>query len=440
MQTGRTEIKALNIRGEGQLSIARPTSTAHHAVISGLIFFAAAFGVISPDRAYAHEPESSRDCSAYPYAPPFPPASAGYKPRYRTTARDFLDLEQGVGPVSDSEYAVLDALIDDATTRLKPIPAGLDDPSYRGFAVDSLKTIDCILVSHGFVYPGIGLVQLLSDGLDPTMFSDAKYYQALLLSRHNVGRINFIEQRKPGPYYVVDCDIASYLYLAIAEIMKYPLAMVQMPLHNFIRWKLPDGGYIDFETMDGKETDDNYYEALWGIPPKFVRTPGVLTTMSNAQLLAYEYHDVAISYTWKNDIPTAITEYEKAISIDATLGDSANNLAWLYAVVPDVKFRDGKKAIVYARQAVSISQNGDWLDTLACAYGADGDFGEGIAVEKRAKLAGWAPSGSDILGDLNKLSARLPCEDPAFGIDPHPFRPSQPTPARALNKDANAIH
>jgi hypothetical protein len=49
------------------------------------------------------------------------------------------------------------------------------------------------------VYPGIGLVQLLSDGLDPTTFSDEKYYQALLLSPHNVGRTSFIEQRKLGP-------------------------------------------------------------------------------------------------------------------------------------------------------------------------------------------------------------------------------------------------
>src|ERR1019366_2983870 len=231
----------------------RMKTTAVRAAVSGFIFFVIALAGLSPDRAYAHEPGASRDCSGYPYAPPFPPVPAGYMPRYHTMAREFLDLEQGVGPVTDSEYAILDAVIDEAKTRLKPIPAGLDDVPYKQFAVDSLKTIDCILVSHGFVYPGIGLVQLLSDGLDPTMFSDAKYYQALLLSPHNAGRTSFIEQRKPGPYYVVDCDIASYMYLAIAEIMKYPLAMVQMPLHNFVRWKRPGGGYIDFETMDGKQ-------------------------------------------------------------------------------------------------------------------------------------------------------------------------------------------
>jgi hypothetical protein len=185
-------------------------------------------------------------------------------------------MERGVGPVTSSEYAVLDAILDESENAAEAIPAGLDDTAYRQFAVDSLKTIDCILVRYGFV----GLVQLLSDGLDPTMFTSATSYDALLDRRHNAGRTSFIGQRKPGPYYVVDCDIASYLYLAVADILKYPLAMVAMRLHNFVWWQLPGGGYIDFEPMDGKETDDNYYRAYWQIPQEFVGTPGVLTTMT----------------------------------------------------------------------------------------------------------------------------------------------------------------
>jgi tetratricopeptide (TPR) repeat protein len=331
-------------------------------------------------------------------------------------------------------------VIDEAKKRLKPIAAGLDDTAYEAFAIESLKTIDCVLVSHGFVYPGIGLVQLLSDGLDPTMFSDPMYYRALLIHRHNLGRTNFIEQRKPGPYYVVDCDIASYMYLAVAEIMKYPLAMVQMPLHNFIRWLRPSGGYIDFETMDGRETDDGYYQALWGIPQKFLGTLGVLTTMNTPQLLAYEHFGVAISFTWKKDFPHAIAEYEKAISVDASLGDSANNLAWLYAVVPDATYRDGPKAVVYGQEAVAIFPNGDWLDTLACAFGTAGDFPKGVEAENRAIQAAWAPQGSNLEGDLAFLSDKHPCSDPTFGVDAHPFRPSHPTPRKFLNKDANAVH
>jgi hypothetical protein len=92
--------------------------------VSGLIFFMIVLAGLSPDRASTHEPGATRDCSAYAYAPPFPPAPAGYKPRYHTTAREFLDLEQGVGPVTDSEYAILDAVIDVAKTRLKTYSCG----------------------------------------------------------------------------------------------------------------------------------------------------------------------------------------------------------------------------------------------------------------------------------------------------------------------------
>jgi len=150
--------------------------------------------------AFAHEPDLGRNCSGYAYAPAFATAPANYKPRYATIAHSFLDSERYVGPVTPTEYAILDAVLDEAKSKLKPIPAGLDDAGYEKFAVESLKTIDCILVSHAFVYPGIGLVQLLSDGLDSTMFTDSRYYIALLNSPHNAGRVSFIEQRKPGPY------------------------------------------------------------------------------------------------------------------------------------------------------------------------------------------------------------------------------------------------
>lgn len=411
-----------------------------HVAVKFSIFLVFAGLGLSAGRAFAHEPGVGRDCSGFTYATAFPAAPANYPPRYNTTAHRFLDSERNVGPVTPTEYAILDAILDEAKSRLKPIPAGLDDAAYEKFAVESLKTIDCTLVRHGFVYPGKGLVQLLSDGLDSTMFTDPMYYEALLNSSHNAGRIAFIEQRKPGPYYVVDCDIASYIYLAIGEIMKYPLSMVQMPLHNFVRWHRPNGGYIDFETMDGEETDDNYYAGHWGIPAKFIGTPGVLTTMTSAQLLAYEDFAIAIATTWKHDYPGAIAEYEKSIATDATLGDAANNLAWLYTVVPDPKYRDGQKAVAYALKAVAISENGDWLDTLACAYGLAGNFQAGIDTEKRALRVGWAPSGSDISGDLALLTKGHTCEDPKFAIDPRPFRQGIPMPHGILNKDANSIH
>jgi hypothetical protein len=376
---------------------------------------------------------SSRDCSAYPYAPPFPKASASYLPRYHGIGQRFLDMERGVGPVSPSEYAILDALLDEAKQRLRPIPADLQGADYDMFAVDSLKMMDCILVRHGFVYPGVGLVQLLSDGLDSTTFTGA-YLEALKRNPHNQGRLQFIEKRSPGPFYVVDCDIASFLYLAMGEVMGYPLAMVDMPGHNFIRWRRADGTFIDFETMDGKETDDAYYISRWGIPASFLGTPGVLTTMTPSQLIAYEYFGLGLSYSWKHDYPSTIANYVEALSTDATLNDSANNLSWFYTVVPQTDLRDAQKAVAYGKQSTAIFANGDTLDTLACAYALAGDFARAIQTEQSAIDAGWTPQHSNLSGDMDSLKKNQLCHDPDFGRDTNAFRQATTVPAPLRSK------
>jgi tetratricopeptide (TPR) repeat protein len=162
--------------------------------------------------------------------------------------------------------------------------------------------------------------------------------------------------------------------------------------------------------------------------------------MTPTQLIAYEHFGIAIAKTWKSDYPGAIASYEKSIAIDATIADSANNLAWLYTVVPDPKHRDAKKAVGYAQKAVAILPDGDSLDTLACAYGLAGDFQAAIDTDNRALQVGWAPQRSNIAGNLKMFKVGRTCEDPKFGIDPRPFRPGVPQPIGILSKDFNALH
>jgi len=402
---------------------------------------AAILAFFSPLQAFAHEPfvaASGRDCSRYDYAPPFPAAPANYKPHYHTLAQRFLNDETDTGPVTPSEYFILDSLLDEAKASLKPSPNGLDPAAQDAFAIATMQTIDCILVRHGFVYPGIGLVALLSDGLDPTMFPQS-YYNALLMSPHNAGRGSFIVKRGLGPFYVVDCDVASYIYLAIGEMMHYPMKIVDMPGHNFIRWIRRDGTYIDFETMDGMETDDAHYVQGWGIDRRFLGKPGMLTTMTDGQLAAYHDFSISISMSWKNDILGDIAELKKSIAVDATLSDAANNLSWLYAAGPQ-SLRNGSEAVHYGLLANAILADGDTMDTLACAYGQAGDFVNAVKTEQGAIDLGYAPAGSALGQDMTVLSNHRSCQDPGFGSDPRPFRPNVQPPAAMSAKDTNVLH
>jgi hypothetical protein len=156
-----------------------------------------------------------------PPAENYPLSGPGYHRKYNTVAHQNLDDESEVRDVTPTMYAILDALIDEAVRSLRPYPVDLPPDKAAALAGDALNRIDCILLHHGFVYPGHGEVLLLSDGLAPTMYHGRSLLE-LADESHNIRRETFIKARGPGPFYVIDCDIASFIYLAIAEVMGYP--------------------------------------------------------------------------------------------------------------------------------------------------------------------------------------------------------------------------
>jgi len=355
-------------------------------------------------------------------APPFPTAPQGYRRKYHTIAHRFLDSEAGAGDVTPQMYFVLDTMIADAVENLKPWPDHATLPERRAFAQNALNAIDCSLLRHRFVYPGHGLVQLLSDGLGPTLYGDPAALEELRSQHHNVRRARFIVGA--GPYYVVDCDIASFIYLAVAEVMHYPIHLITIPTHNFVRWEIGDGATIDYETMDGMVTDDAYYITSWGIPERFAHKGGVLQSMTARQALAYHDSLVAVAWTWRDNIPKMIQFYQASIHLDPVPSFSYNNLGWYYAVGPILSARDGQKAIHYAEAAVRNFPDGDDLDTLACAYAEAGDFTTALTKEDLARGTYYVPFGSAIDADSQRMAAHQACTDPEFGKDPTPFRPA----------------
>ena len=68
------------------------------------------------------------------------------------------------------------------------------------------------------------------------------------------------------------------------------------------------------------------------------------------------------------------------------LPEAHNNLAWLYATCEDQKFRDPKAALEHAKLAVDLTQwkEGDFIDTLAEAQFANGDYQQAVEIQKKA--------------------------------------------------------
>jgi hypothetical protein len=375
-------------------------------------------GVFTP-AALAHTPNT---CASTKPAPGFPSAAPGYQRQFNTIAHRLLDTEDGAGEmaVTPDMYAILDALISEARETLKPYPDGLSALEADRFAEAALRQIDCILLRHGFVYPGHGQVLLLSDGLAPVKYANAKSLNELKNQIHNRRRRAFIAARGSGPFYVADCDIAAFITLAIAEVMHYPLKLVDIPQHKFVRWEFGPGRWTNFETMDGFTADNAYYRRAWHFPARLEGRAGMLS-LSEAETLAYYDALIAMAWSWRGDDQRMAAYYERSMQRDSMRTFAANNLAWYYAATPKPGRRDGAKAVMYAQRAVALLPSSENLDTLACARAQAGDYTGAIREGHRAAAAGHAQAG--IKRNLALFARKKTCIDPGIGRDPAPFRP-----------------
>ena len=73
-------------------------------------------------------------------------------------------------------------------------------------------------------------------------------------------------------------------------------------------------------------------------------------------------------------------------SVESDDAEPYNQYAWLLATYPDARFRNGQLAVEFAQRALSLSEVPEWsyVDTLAAAYAASGDFENAVEQQQRA--------------------------------------------------------
>lgn len=116
--------------------------------------------------------------------------------------------------------------------------------------------------------------------------------------------------------------------------------------------------------------------------------------------------DLAFALDSKGDVSAAIEQYQRVLKQNANSLDAANNLAWLYATQSDANHRNAAEALKLARQACKTTehQRPGYLDTLAAAHAANGDFSAAVKVARDAILLAGG-SGQQQLTEI--LQARL---------------------------------
>jgi tetratricopeptide (TPR) repeat protein len=89
------------------------------------------------------------------------------------------------------------------------------------------------------------------------------------------------------------------------------------------------------------------------------------------------------AWFYKGNCAQAIADTTKALEINPQYADAYNQLAWVFALCPDDKYRNGAKALELAKKAVELRPEVDFLDTLAAAYAEAGKFEDAAKTEER---------------------------------------------------------
>ncbi|MBF0610061.1 MAG: tetratricopeptide repeat protein [Magnetococcales bacterium] len=111
-----------------------------------------------------------------------------------------------------------------------------------------------------------------------------------------------------------------------------------------------------------------------------------------------------VTYRNKKDYAAALADYDKAIAIDPVQPAAYNAKAWLLATCADDAVRNPPMAMELAQKtnALSPQPNMDYLDTLAAAHAALGNFPAAMETLKTALALAEKAGQKETVADMQK--------------------------------------
>lgn len=320
--------------------------------------------------------------------------------KYNTLAHELVAEEQlaadttNTAPVKIQHYQkLLDSIID----ACKIVLPKYDHEFKEAEALQTFTSIDSILYSFGFyvcVY-----VNYLSDALDPvnTIEKSRKEQNCRIYKDKIAYRNKFIKETTIA--HKMDCDISCIIYYSVAQVMNYPVFMVEVPDHGFVRWRNNDSTYYNWDTNAAMSvSNDCYkYECIKGLRTGFndnnEKAMNFLTDMDSKQIKAYRLPFTGLIYQERKKYADAERLYIQAMSMRKNNIYAMYFLAYMYMY--DSTYNDASyhsKSYQLANQAFALLPDykpgkgtvNAITEACGCAEALVGDFAGAIRLVKNS--------------------------------------------------------
>lgn len=313
--------------------------------------------------------------------PAAPATGATPVPIEQTLAYRMLQRERTVRDVPDSAEPLLREVLSAALAALGPDPAPPATPQeFKAFA----GKVSTVLAAHNFVQPASTEYwpDTVGEAFAPLPRSDSRV--ASSLKADQPGRLAHV--KSGGPIYFVDCDIGSMLIISVAQMVGFEVAMVEVPGHNFLRWKSPSGAAAGWDWTYWRTPDEA------GAQSRLQRSLVTRKVFLEAQTLRQsEAYFKSVLAGQIEDRAAKLQLRREAAAEFPNNRVVAYGVARTFALAPEASPAERREALGYSLLALSMEGNGnantvaDRMMAVACAYAANREPALAKAFVQRAR-------------------------------------------------------
>jgi len=205
-------------------------------------------------------------------------------------------------------------------------PFKKDNPIHELLSIESeLATPQEVKETYAFVESVLKLVRLhLNDGRQRSNQEKLKLVYDVM---KELG-VRFFDQKNPlltanVREKTLDCDTSSFVVKAIAHEMGWPVYLVRVPEHAFVRWE--EMGGERFNMDEGEVLKDAYYVMWLGLSQASIDSGVYLSSQSPQELRSQFFINRGISKANLGYNEEAIQDYDIAIGLDPKFANVYNN-------------------------------------------------------------------------------------------------------------------